>query len=83
MTGKVQFCIFPGGSCTFKSLKVDFIFLQGVVKALFQQELLPRVISGSSVGSIGESCRGRPVKLQIISQNKWPLRMESLEALQG
>jgi len=28
--------------------------VQGVVKALFQQDLLPRVISGSSVGSIGE-----------------------------
>lgn len=31
------------------------IWVQGVVKALFQQDLLPRVISGSSVGSIGES----------------------------
>jgi hypothetical protein len=28
--------------------------VQGVVKALFQQDLLPRVISGSSVGSIGK-----------------------------
>ncbi len=28
--------------------------LQGVVKALFQHGLLPRVLAGSSVGSIGE-----------------------------
>lgn len=28
--------------------------LQGVVKALFEQNLLPRVLAGSSVGSIGE-----------------------------
>jgi predicted acylesterase/phospholipase RssA len=26
---------------------------QGVVKALFEQNLLPRVLAGSSVGSIG------------------------------
>ena len=27
--------------------------VQGVVKALFDQNLLPRVLAGSSVGSIG------------------------------
>lgn len=27
----------------------------GVVKALFERQLLPRVLAGSSVGSIGES----------------------------
>ena len=31
--------------------------LQGVVKALREQGLLPRVIAGSSVGSIGEHCQ--------------------------
>ena len=31
--------------------------MQGVVKALREQGLLPRVIAGSSVGSIGERCR--------------------------
>ena len=29
--------------------------LQGVVRALFQHGLLPRVLAGSSVGSIGEA----------------------------
>ncbi len=29
------------------------LFTQGVVKALFDHKLLPRVLSGSSVGSIG------------------------------
>lgn len=29
--------------------------LQGVVKSLFEQKLLPRVLAGSSVGSIGEA----------------------------
>lgn len=30
-----------------------FRMLQGVVKSLFEQKLLPRVLAGSSVGSIG------------------------------
>ena len=39
--------------------------LQGVVKALFQHGLLPRVLAGSSVGSIGEFS---PLSLKNLEQ---------------
>ncbi len=34
--------------------KVSYAVVQGIVKALFENGLLPKVISGSSVGSISE-----------------------------
>ena len=43
-----------GCSCTHLTTPC---LVQGVVKALREQGLLPRVIAGSSVGSIGERCQ--------------------------
>ena len=45
---------------------MSIVLVQGVVKSLFQQDLLPRVISGSSVGSIGESEAGWPRILKLL-----------------
>lgn len=45
--------------------------MQGVVKALFEQKLLPRVLAGSSVGSIGalSSCNDVHLPCDLTSRS--------------